>query len=116
MKKLIRKSDQQEVVSQFKVARSFASRLKGLMGSKTLDHGLLFPRCNSVHMWFMSIPIDVVFLKAMKSEWVITSVRENIQPWKVLPVFDATAHDTLELPAGQVQKTKLKAGDILCTA
>ena len=44
---------------------------------------MLFPACNDIHMWFMSIPLDVVFLRKQKSvdgklAWKISSAHENV--------------------------------------
>ena len=106
------------------VAESFAERLRGLIGRKKFEpgEGLLLPRCNDIHMWFMSMPIDVVFIRNDrrpdgKITHVVASVREHVRPWKLLPVRDGTAEDTLELPAGTVGRIGLKPGDELsCTS
>ena len=106
------------------VAESFVSRLRGLIGRKQFAPGeaVLFPRCNDIHMWFMSIPIDVVFIRKEKrtdggTSYVVASVREGLKPWRLLPVRDGSAQDTLELPAGTVGRIGLKPGDELsCTS
>lgn len=115
--RMVRKSDQFEIARMLGKAESFGTRLKGLIGVKSFaaGQGLLFPKCNSVHMWMMSVPIDVVFLKPMNSEWVVSSIFENLKPWKVFPVMDLRAQDALELPAGTVKKAQLKKGEVLCT-
>jgi uncharacterized membrane protein (UPF0127 family) len=120
MTKLIRTSDQVCVAARLNFARSYFSRLKGLIGKKQFDfgEGLLFPKCNSIHMWMMSIPIDVVFLKsnAKNSEWTILSVYPQLKPWKLFPVSDVKADDVLELPAGLIDSISLKKGEVLCIA
>src|SRR5689334_21896871 len=70
------------------VAESFFRRLKGLIGRKSLKEGegLLITRCKDIHMWFMRVPIDVVFLRTEGNEkgtplFRVTSVREQLQPW-----------------------------------
>lgn len=105
------------------VAVRFLDRLKGLIGKNALEkgEGMLFPDCNNVHMWFMRIPIDVVFLRVEKGadgsmRRFVSSVRENVRPWRPLPVMDARAHDTLELPAGTVKRCEIAKGDELCTS
>ena len=110
------------VADRCELAESFLARLRGLIGRKSLEagEGMLFPRCNDIHMWFMSIPIDVVFLKPGASGdgrlHEVCSTREELRPWRALPVRDGSARDTLELPAGTVRKHKIAAGDILCIA
>jgi uncharacterized protein len=105
-------------------AESFFTRLRGLIGRKALEPGeaLLLPRCNDIHMWFMSIPIDAVFIKCEQRPdgsvaRVVSSVRENLRPWKLLPVRDGSADETLELPAGSVRALEIRPGDELaCTS
>lgn len=46
------------------VARGYWERLLGLMGQRgvPLASGLLFPRCASIHTFWMRVPIDVLWL------------------------------------------------------
>lgn len=104
------------------VAERFFDRLIGLIGKRELapGSGVLFPKCNNIHMWFMSIPIDVVFLRREKSAdgsdvFRISSTHEKVKPWKVLPLFDLRATDTLELPTGTIARCLAQAGDeVVC--
>jgi len=108
------------------VAECFMDRLRGLIGRAglTSGEGMLFPRCNSVHMWFMRFPIDVVFLRASagkrrasadeRQTYVVSSVHENVRPWKALPLMDLQASETLELPGGSTRRAGISAGDELC--
>ena len=120
MTKLIRENDRTCVVDRLETADTYWSRLKGLIGRREFSHGegLLFPRCNSVHMWMMSIPIDVVFLEADPSEagkkWKVGKVFPHLKPWKLMPVSDFSSHDVLELPSGTVELCSLRKGDVLC--
>lgn len=117
--RLLRKSDQASVLSDGILANRYWTRLIGLIGTKEMKagSGILFPKCNSVHMWMMSIPIDVVFLKNVvpSKEWTVVDVRPNLKPWKLLPVNCFQADDALELPAGSIERLNLKAGEVLCT-
>ncbi len=98
------------------MAESFWSRLKGLIGKTHMEpgEGLLIPRCNDIHMWFMSVPLDVVFLKAFEKTWKVSSARENVPAWKLFPIHDWKAHATLELPVGTIHRCDLRAGDEVC--
>lgn len=122
IQRLIRESDQVCLVNRLAVADRFIPRLKGLIGVRNFEpgEGLLFPRCNSVHMWMMTIPIDVVFLKSLKSDakskWKIVSIHPDLKPWKLLPVSNFGADDTLELPAGMTARLNLHPGEVLCIA
>ena len=101
------------------VANSFTSRLRGLIGTRSLPEGqgLLLTRCNDIHMWFMSIPIDVVFIqKQTDTLYRVTSVVPQVQPWKWLPIRDPQAHHTLELPLHTIERCQMQRGDILCIA
>ena len=116
--KMIRKSDRTSVASNLEVADRFFPRLKGLIGRGSFEagEGLLFPRCNSIHMWMMRISIDVLFLKKRDSDWEILSLHPELRPWKVLPVGNFKADDVLELPVGSIAKMGLKPGEVLCIA
>src|SRR5690349_20175658 len=103
------------------VAESFFDRLKGLIGTSSLEQGqgLLLRPCNDIHMWFMSIPVDVVFLHFERkidnsSIYRVTSFKQNIHPWKLFPVRDRHASETLELPVDTISRCHLRVGDELC--
>lgn len=115
---LIRKHDGAVIASRAEVADRFYLRLKGLIGRTDFESGagMLFPRCTSVHMWMMSMPIDVVFLKKIDSGWTVMSAHAELKPWKLLPVGDLRADDALELPKGTIDRTGLKPGEVLCIA
>jgi uncharacterized membrane protein (UPF0127 family) len=87
----------------------YFDRLRGLIGTKVLEPGMgmYFPNCNSIHMWFMSIPIDVVFLRQGK----VCSVHENVKPWRMLPLRNGKASETLELANGTIRRCGLQPGD-----
>src|SRR5688572_29139594 len=84
--------DRAVIAERCKVAISFGDRLRGLIGTKRFDpgQGMLFPRSKSIHMWWMSIPIDIVFLTetSEKGSWKVTSTHERVRPWKLLPISD----------------------------
>ena len=92
-------------------ANTFLKRLKGLLGKKKFleNEGLYIPHCNSIHMFFMRFPIDVVFLDHNKK---IVFLLEEFSPWKIkFPV--SKARDTIELPQKTIQKYGLEIGDLL---
>ena len=98
----------------------FTERLRGLIGRESLldGEGMYFPSCNSIHMWFMSIPIDVVFVRKKNGDASriveVLSVFEDVKPWRVLPVSCWKADDVIELPVGIVRENKIQVGDLLC--
>ncbi len=113
--------NQAQLADKCSVAESYLSRLKGLIGVKELPEGegLLLSPCRDIHMWFMNIPIDVVFLNSRvsregKTFFRVSSCRENLRPWALLPNGDWGATDTLELPVGTIQRCQIEAGDEIC--
>jgi uncharacterized membrane protein (UPF0127 family) len=66
-----------------KVARTFPERARGLIGTKELapGEGLLIEKCNAIHTFFMSFPIDAYFLDGENR--VIKAVK-MIRPWSFL--------------------------------
>jgi uncharacterized protein len=108
-----------KIADQCYVANSFFHRLRGLIGTRSLKEGegLLITDCNNIHTWWMSIAIDVIFMRnvAKDSErFIITSTAENVVPWRLLPILDSRAQQTLELPAGSLKRCAVRAGDELC--
>lgn len=64
-----------------RVARTFAERARGLIGGDRprAGEGMLILRCNAIHTFFMSYPIDAVFLD--RENRVVKEVR-GIRPWR----------------------------------
>lgn len=59
---------------------SFHSRLFGLMFQKTVKNPLCFPHCNSIHTFFMRIPILVIITN--KNHEVLFN--KIVKPWKII--------------------------------
>ncbi len=102
------------------VAESFLDRFRGLIGKPKLSpgEGMLFPHCNSIHMWFMRFSIDVIFLKreqdGVEVRVRVSSVHEGVRPWRFFPLMDFSGSDTLELPSGVARQCGIVAGDEVC--
>ena len=81
---LINSTTGKPVLLKVQVADTFIRRLLGLMG-KTLEEseGLIIKPCNSIHCFFMKIPIDVLFLD--KDNTVIKKI-DCMMPWAVSPI------------------------------
>ena len=98
------------IATDLKVADTSFSRLKGLLGRKSLPsgEGLWIHRCNSIHTWFMKFPIDAVFVdRSLK----VTHIYRNLKPWRItLPRLAASS--VIELSAGSIDEN-LKPGDQL---
>lgn len=111
------------LADQCLVGVSFFDRLKGLMGRALFRDGeaIWFPRCKSIHMWFMKIPIDVVFVRRLDPVSPITPAKlqvvecvPQLPAWKLFPVNCLSADDAIELPVGTVSRFKIVEGDVLC--
>lgn len=107
--RIVRNGD--ELVCDLRVADTFWTRFAGLQFTRELPEGqgLLIRPCNSVHMFFMRYPIDVVFLTR---DLVVERLLPGLKPWKVSPVVFG-AYQTLELPAGTIARIGLEVGDRL---
>ena len=81
-----------------KVARTFPERARGLIGTKSLapGEGLLIEKCNAIHTFFMSFPIDAYFLDGENR--VIKTVK-MIRPWSFLVWGGWRAKKVLEVAA-----------------
>ncbi|HYH99075.1 DUF192 domain-containing protein [Hyalangium sp.] len=92
-------------------ASSFADRFMGLMGrrSLTFGEGMHIVPCNSIHTFFMRIPIDVAFLDR---EGLIVKQIPAMPPWRMSSVY-FKAHSVLELPAGTLAGSETREGDRL---
>ena len=95
------------VCERCRVADSFWSRLRGLMGRTSLSpgEGLLFPRTNSIHTHFMRFPIDVVFRDA---DARVVAIARDLRSWRLARRKGAA--DVLELPAGECDRLGLEVG------
>ena len=99
--------DGRVLASNVRIADSFFTRFRGLMGKKSLgdEEGLLLMRCSSIHCFFMKIPIDAVYLTKNMTVLGI----ETLKPWRVGRFIKGTAN-VLELKAG---RALVSVGDVL---
>jgi uncharacterized membrane protein (UPF0127 family) len=85
------------LANKVKLAATFFSRFKGLMGKSQLEdgEGLLLTNCRSIHCFFMKMSIDAVYLS---KDMTVLAV-ETLAPWSIGRQVKHTAH-VLELAAG----------------
>ncbi|CAA9310317.1 MAG: hypothetical protein AVDCRST_MAG93-5178 [uncultured Chloroflexia bacterium] len=99
------------LAARAEVAKSFWSRLWGLMGRASLPHdtALVIVPNSSVHTFWMRFPIDVIFVDRND---IVVGLREAMPPNR--PYAGAwKAYRTIELPAGVIQRTGTQRGDRL---
>ena len=109
--KIINETRGTTLAERAEVAKSFWSRLRGLMGRSSLPAGeaLVFNRNSSVHTFWMRFPIDVIFTNRKD---VVVGLREAMPPGR--PYAGARgAYRTVELPAGVIAQTGTERGDQL---
>ncbi len=108
---VVRNSQNQIIAHQAATATTFFKRARGLLFSQPLNEGagLWITPCNSVHTFFMTYPIDVLFLDR---DLRVVAIIENMVPGKVSSVYKQ-AKSVLELPAGAVKKQPVAVGEQL---
>lgn len=97
------------------VAGSFLTRARGLLARPRLEpgRGLLIRPCTSVHTCFMRQPLDLVGLSRSEDGTAeVTWLSHDVRPWRFRWASRGT-RDILELPAGEIQRTRLMVGDRL---
>ncbi len=91
------------------IANTLHKRLTGLMGVKNIDYGMFFPKCNSIHTYFMKENIDIVGLD--ENNMVIYKY-ENLDKNRIIKVnYPIKKTSILEMPKNSTQKIKI--GSIL---
>jgi uncharacterized membrane protein (UPF0127 family) len=86
-------------------------RFMGLMGRRELaaDAGLCLRPCSSIHMFFMRMSVDAVFLD---KDGVVVRIYPSLRPWRVTRVV-RKAKSCIELPAGTLAAAGVQVGDRL---
>jgi uncharacterized protein len=96
------------VCERCRVADTFWLRFRGLMGRSSLDpgEGMLFEGNGSIHMFFMRMPLDVVFCDG---DLRVVKVVRELKPWRTAGARGART--TIELAAGAA--AGVDVGDVL---
>jgi len=99
------------VAERCRVAASLRERTVGLLATPSLasGEGLLIERTQSIHMFFMRYPIDVVFVDR---DARVTRTVAALRPWRVV-WWARGARDCLELPIGALAASGTATGDQL---
>lgn len=96
------------VCERCRVADTFWLRFRGFMLRRAVDtgEGMLFERTGSIHMFFMRVPLDVLFCD---EQLRVLKVVRGLRPWRTASARGATV--TIELAAGAA--ADVDAGDEL---
>ncbi|MBF6611950.1 MAG: DUF192 domain-containing protein [Chloroflexi bacterium] len=90
-------------------ASTFVARGRGLMFTSPLASGggLVIEPCNSIHMFFMRYPLDILFLD---KEGKVLFMYKGIKPWRVGRIVKG-ARMAVELPEGAIGGSGTAVGD-----
>lgn len=105
-------------IYRLEVMDTFWKRFMGLMGRDNVPIGnaALFRKCSSIHMFFMKIPLDVIWYGAEMPDGrvPVLSVARDVKPWQ-LSFGPKRTQGCLEVAAGTVPKN-LDAIEIVVTS
>lgn len=80
----------------------FFENFLGLMGVGEIAPGewLMFDNCSSIHMFFMRIPLDIIWLRdGTAGGFEVAGVSRGVRPWRVA-FAPRWAHRCIECAAG----------------
>jgi hypothetical protein len=99
------------LLSRASLARTWTSRLRGLMGRRQLgpDEGMVIRPCEAIHTLWMRFPIDVVFVDVRD---VVVAVCPNVRPFRVR-LGGRSADSVIEGPVGMIERSGTRPGDKL---
>ncbi len=97
------------LLDRLRFARSIRTRTKGLLGRRELapGEGLAF-REKSIHMFFMRMPLDIVFCDA---DLRVVKIVPNLAPWRLAAC--AQARYVLEIGPGEARRLAIETGTVL---
>ena len=100
-----------DIASHVEIAQDPLTRMKGLLGRRDLppNNALVITQCQSIHMFFMTFPIDVIFCDRQDQ---VVGLSPGIKPFCLSPVFFKASY-AIELPAGSITASKTQLGDRL---
>lgn len=106
---IFNKTKQEIVALRGFFPESFSDRLRGMIGRDfSAFDGMMFDRCNAIHTFFMSIPLDIIFLS--KEKKVLKTVT-NFSPWMPF-LYCKNAYYVIELPVGKIMTSKTAENDL----
>jgi uncharacterized membrane protein (UPF0127 family) len=102
-------ADGRELFARMRVARSMGTRMKGLLGRRSLEpgEGVAF-REKSIHMLFMRMPIDAIFCDG---DLRVVKVAAGLRPWRFAGARNARW--VLEVGAGEAARLGVAEGAAL---
>ena len=106
--RLIRKASGQTLAGDLRAARGPLQRLRGLMGKSAMPgDGLLIAPADSIHTFFMRMPIDLIFLAR---DGRVLKTCPAVPPWRVR-LAPRGARLVLEMSSGFIARHAIRPGD-----
>ena len=101
------------VAHQLLAAFDSKTRRTGLLEHGSLPAGtaMIIAPTNAIHTFFMKFAIDVLFVA---KDGVVVKTRHALPPWRMSAAW--RAHAAIELCAGALQRSPVRAGDRLSVA
>jgi uncharacterized protein len=108
--RLVHPASGRVLAERLEVPRTFIGRGLGLMFRRAVEPGGgMWLKTNGIHMFFMRIPIDALFLDRQER---VRKVYRHLKPWRVVPLVWG-AYGVAELPAGTLDGLDLPRGEQL---
>jgi len=97
------------IASRVEMADTYRLRMRGLLGRTEFPKGdaMIITHCQSIHMFFMKFPIDVIFCDNKDR---VTGLCVDIKPFALSPIFFKAAY-AIELPTGTITTSNTQLGD-----
>lgn len=102
---VVNMSTGETLASRAAVADTLAARFRGLQFRRHLapGEGLVLMPESSIHMFFMFMSIDAVFVDSLNT---VVRVGRGLRPWTIGPIVPGALY-CVELPAGAAVGTEL---------
>ncbi len=113
MGKVLVRKDGRTLIARCGIAENAAERARGLLAHERLsvDEALWFPRCTSIHTFFMRFPIDVAFLDRRGR---VIALYHSLPAWRHTWIhLFALGGGTLEASAGLFKRNGIEKGEDL---
>ena len=109
--RVVNTRDHRELGSRVLLADGWLTRLRGMLArpAPIPGEGLLLSPCRSIHMYGMRYPLDVAFLDARGG---VVASYPSLRPGARTRWHRHAAH-ALELPAGTLESSGTRVGDVL---
>lgn len=109
--KIVNTTRNMTVADRADKAATFLARGRGLMFSPPLPDsgGLVIEPCNSIHMFFMRFPLDVIFTD---KAGCVLFMYKGIKPWRMGRIVKGAGR-AIELPEGTIERSNTQTGDQL---